>query len=65
LGLPNKKRISYVPWLNPLITVDKSFDIVKGFLYNNMEDEEIVSIIAKNVSNQLYSYFESFNIVKN
>jgi hypothetical protein len=43
----------------------KSFDVVKGFLYNNMEDEEIVSIIAKNVSNQLYSYFESCDILKN
>jgi len=30
-----------------------------------MEDEEIVSIIAKNVSNQLHSYFESCDIVKN
>ena len=40
MGLPNKKRISYVPWLNPLINVDKSFDIVNNLNGDKMFDKK-------------------------
>ena len=47
-----------------LSSLFKSFDLVEGFLYNNLKHDEVMRIIASNVSSQLQSYFETYDIVK-